>query len=87
VNPSGEARAGEDLEVTRLVRRHETSRKQASSRRKAAFHVLQSSEGQGVGLARNPRPGEKESPSRGGAGQSLKGSGNRRRGLLEYYSY
>jgi hypothetical protein len=40
VNPSGEARAGEDLEVTRLVRRHETSREQAISSENAAFHAL-----------------------------------------------
>ena len=48
----------------------------------AAFHVLKSSEGQEAELARCPRPGEKGSPSRGGADQSRKGIGNRRRGLL-----
>ena len=47
MNPSGEARTGEQLEVTRQAKRHQTSREQASLRRNAAFHVLRSSEGQG----------------------------------------
>jgi hypothetical protein len=37
VNPLGEARTGEDLEVTRLVKRHKTSREQAVSSEKRRF--------------------------------------------------
>jgi hypothetical protein len=54
------------------VRRHQTPGEKRSPRRIATFHALRSSEGQGP-ARRFERSREKESPSRGGAGQSSRG--------------